>query len=242
MRWRAKTASKVVTHILSLTPFRRIVKDYYMICESYYEAIRISTPSQIEAIDMGRRGPSQRRLADADGPAGRQDRHRFRHGAPAVHAGLRPALARLSLSVRQIPRSMLFMCGMNAVRSPMAERLARELLPASTFVASAGVRAGERDPFVDAVLAEDGLSLGRTRPEDARRSRRPLFRPDRHAGAGGASRGAGAHPLLAVDVEYWPTADPTSARGTREQIMAAYRDVRDRLKAAIEARFGSETA
>jgi uncharacterized protein (UPF0262 family) len=46
----------VVTHILSLTPFRRIVKDYYMICESYYEAIRNSTPSQIEAIDMGRRG------------------------------------------------------------------------------------------------------------------------------------------------------------------------------------------
>ena len=46
----------VATHILSLTPFRRIVKDYYMICESYYEAIRTSTPSQIEAIDMGRRG------------------------------------------------------------------------------------------------------------------------------------------------------------------------------------------
>lgn len=46
----------VITHILSLTPFRRIVKDYYMICESYYEAIRHSTPSQIEAIDMGRRG------------------------------------------------------------------------------------------------------------------------------------------------------------------------------------------
>ncbi|MFU0503930.1 UPF0262 family protein [Pseudaminobacter sp. NGMCC 1.201702] len=48
--------SLVVTHILSLTPFRRIVKDYFMICESYYEAIRTSTPSQIEAIDMGRRG------------------------------------------------------------------------------------------------------------------------------------------------------------------------------------------
>jgi uncharacterized protein (UPF0262 family) len=47
---------EVVTHILSLTPFRRIVKDYYMICESYYDAIRSSTPSQIEAIDMGRRG------------------------------------------------------------------------------------------------------------------------------------------------------------------------------------------
>ncbi|MBX9452630.1 MAG: UPF0262 family protein [Neoaquamicrobium sediminum] len=46
----------VVTHILSLTPFRRVVKDYFLICESYYEAIRTSTPSQIEAIDMGRRG------------------------------------------------------------------------------------------------------------------------------------------------------------------------------------------
>ncbi len=46
----------VATHILSLTPFRRIVRDYYMICESYYEAIRSSTPSKIEAIDMGRRG------------------------------------------------------------------------------------------------------------------------------------------------------------------------------------------
>ena len=49
-------SSPVITHILSLTPFRRIIKDYYLICESYYEAIRVSTPSQIEAIDMGRRG------------------------------------------------------------------------------------------------------------------------------------------------------------------------------------------
>lgn len=47
---------EVVTHILSLTPFRRIVKDYFLVCESYYEAIRTATPRQIEAIDMGRRG------------------------------------------------------------------------------------------------------------------------------------------------------------------------------------------
>ncbi|MGL4489621.1 MAG: UPF0262 family protein [Rhizobiaceae bacterium] len=46
----------VITHILSLSPFRRVIKDYFMICESYYDAIRTSTPSQIEAIDMGRRG------------------------------------------------------------------------------------------------------------------------------------------------------------------------------------------
>lgn len=48
--------AEIATHILSLTPFRRIVKDYFIICESYYEAIRSSSPSQIEAIDMGRRG------------------------------------------------------------------------------------------------------------------------------------------------------------------------------------------
>jgi uncharacterized protein (UPF0262 family) len=46
----------VVMHILSLSPFRRVVKDYFLICESYYEAIRSASPSQIEAIDMGRRG------------------------------------------------------------------------------------------------------------------------------------------------------------------------------------------
>jgi uncharacterized protein (UPF0262 family) len=45
----------VITHHLSLTPLKRIVKDYFMICDSYYAAIRTSTPSQIEAIDMGRR-------------------------------------------------------------------------------------------------------------------------------------------------------------------------------------------
>jgi len=46
----------VMTHILSLTPFRRILKDYFMVCETYYAAIRNATPSRIEAIDMGRRG------------------------------------------------------------------------------------------------------------------------------------------------------------------------------------------
>jgi uncharacterized protein (UPF0262 family) len=43
-------------HILSLSPFRSLIKDYFLICESYYQAIRSSTPTQIEALDMGRRG------------------------------------------------------------------------------------------------------------------------------------------------------------------------------------------
>jgi len=46
----------VVTHILSLSPFRRIVRDYFMICESYFEMIKTASPSRIEAVDMGRRG------------------------------------------------------------------------------------------------------------------------------------------------------------------------------------------
>ena len=53
---RTETEEPVVAHHLSLSPFRRIVKDYFLICESYYQAIRGGTPSQIEAIDMGRRG------------------------------------------------------------------------------------------------------------------------------------------------------------------------------------------
>ena len=48
--------SPIIMHILSLTPFRKVIKDYFLICESYYNAIRSASPSQIEAIDMGRRG------------------------------------------------------------------------------------------------------------------------------------------------------------------------------------------
>jgi uncharacterized protein (UPF0262 family) len=53
---RDQNGGGVVTHILSLTPFKRILKDYFLICESYFAAIRTATPSRIEAIDMGRRG------------------------------------------------------------------------------------------------------------------------------------------------------------------------------------------
>jgi uncharacterized protein (UPF0262 family) len=53
---RLTDGTPVVAHLFSLTPLRRIVKDYYMICDSYYQAIRTATPDKIEAIDMGRRG------------------------------------------------------------------------------------------------------------------------------------------------------------------------------------------
>jgi protein-tyrosine-phosphatase len=131
---------------------------------------------------------------------------------------------------------------MNAVRSPMAEVLARRLLAPATFVASAGVRGGERDPFVDAVLAEDGLSLGDRHPrtmddlEDDYFDLIVTLAPEAHHAALELTRS------LAVDVEYWPMPDPTDIGGTREQIMAAYRDVRERLKARIGARFAAPQA
>jgi uncharacterized protein (UPF0262 family) len=53
---RLADGTPVIAHFLSLSPLRRIVKDYFTICDSYYEAIRTATPSRIEAIDMGRRG------------------------------------------------------------------------------------------------------------------------------------------------------------------------------------------
>ena len=128
---------------------------------------------------------------------------------------------------------------MNAVRSPMAEQIARKMLPRSIFVASAGVRQGERDPFVDAVLEEAGMSLGEREPrqmdelEDAFFDLIVTLSPQAHHRALELTRS------LAVDVEYWPTPDPTGVTGTREQIMAAYRDVRDRLERRIAQRFGA---
>ena len=51
-----ETGANLVAHLLSLTPLKRIMRDYFLICESYYEAIRTAPPSRIQAIDMGRRG------------------------------------------------------------------------------------------------------------------------------------------------------------------------------------------
>jgi uncharacterized protein (UPF0262 family) len=53
---RDSAGAALVAHLLSLSPLRRVIRDYFSVCESYYAAIRTATPSQIEAIDMGRRG------------------------------------------------------------------------------------------------------------------------------------------------------------------------------------------
>ena len=142
----------------------------------------------------------------------------------------------------RLPGSVLFLCGQNVIRSPIAEQLARAFLPRSVFIASAGIRPGERDPFVDAVLAERGLSLGNRLPqqldelEDAYFDLIVTLAPEAHHAALELTRSA------AVDVEYWPMPDPTSATGTREQILDAYRDVAARLDRRIRERFDTDRA
>ena len=140
-----------------------------------------------------------------------------------------------------LPRSVLFLCGMNAVRSPVAERLARAMLPPSVFVASAGIHVGEPDAFVDAVLAEEGIDAIDRRPralgelEDDYFDLIVTLSPEAHHAALELTR------TLTVDIEYWPTADPTAAQGSREQRLASYRDMLGRLKTRIRERFGLDS-
>lgn len=136
----------------------------------------------------------------------------------------------------KLPGAVLFMCGMNSIRSPIAETIARHYLPKSVYIASAGVRRGERDPFVDAVLDEIGLSLGRHQPhllddlEDDYFDLIVTLAPEAHHKALDLTRSWSAN------VEYWPTPDPTVVTGTREQILDAYRGVRDHISKLIHSR------
>lgn len=134
------------------------------------------------------------------------------------------------------PTAVLYACGMNAVRSPMAAGITRFLFPNQIYVRSAGVRQGELDPFVDAVMAEIGIDTSRHQPktfEELDESGFDLIvtlAPEAHHKALDMTR------TEAVDVEYWPTLDPTLATGSREQILDAYRAVRDQLMMRIKKR------
>lgn len=134
------------------------------------------------------------------------------------------------------PGAVLFMCGMNAIRSPMAEAIAKRLMPSDIYVQSAGVRSGERDPFVDAVLDEVGLSIGKHQPRTLEELEDDYFdlivtlTPEAHHTALELTRSN------AVEVIYWPTLDPTATVGSREQMIEAYRQVRDHLWQMIEER------
>ena len=162
----------VVAHLLSLSPLRRIVKDYYMVCDSYYAAIRTATPDRIEALDMGRRALHDEGSSILMERLAAQGEARFRYRAPPVHSDLRVALEGMKRTPpSQRPQAVLFACGLNAVRSPMAAALLRQMLGTSIYVGSAGVRKGELDPFAVAVMDEIGIDIKRAPADDLRGAR-----------------------------------------------------------------------
>ena len=138
------------------------------------------------------------------------------------------------------PQSVLFACGFNSVRSPMAESLLQQMFPHALYVKSAGVKKGELDPFAVAVMAELGQDISTHKPitfeelEDWEGLNFDLIitlSPEAHHKALELTR------TLAADVEYWPTVDPTTTHGSREQKLAAYREVCDTLLLRIRKRF-----
>jgi len=133
-------------------------------------------------------------------------------------------------------QSVLFICAMNSVRSPMAESIARHYFGKSVYVQSAGVRKGEPDPFMVATLDEIGIDASRHKPrtleelDDWEGLNFDLIislSPEAHHAALELTR------TIAAEVEYWPTPDPTLVQGSRDQVMDAYRDVRDGLSYRI---------
>ena len=138
------------------------------------------------------------------------------------------------------PQAVLFACGLNSVRSPMAAGLLKQMLGGALYVGSAGVRKGELDPFAVAAMEEHGIDISAHRPitfeelEDWEGLNFDLIvtlSPEAHHRALELTRTA------AVEVEYWPTADPTAIEGSRAQRLDAYRAVRDQLIERIRARF-----
>jgi len=136
-----------------------------------------------------------------------------------------------------LPGAVLFACNMNAIRSPMAEALMRHLTNRRVYAKSAGVRMGDNDSFAISVMDEMGIDISAHEPmtisdlHDTSFALIITLTPEAHHQALELTR------TMAVEVEYWPTIDPSLASGSREQIMDAYRACRDQLLQKIRARF-----
>jgi protein-tyrosine-phosphatase len=138
------------------------------------------------------------------------------------------------------PLAVLFACGLNSVRSPIAAGLFAQMFGRAVYVGSAGVRKGELDAFAVAVMAEVGIDISRHKPvtfeeldewEGLNFDLIVTLAPEAHHRALELTR------TSAVDVEYWPTPDASAVEGSREQRLEAYREVRDLLLARIRERF-----
>jgi protein-tyrosine-phosphatase len=143
---------------------------------------------------------------------------------------------------QELPGAVLFACTMNAVRSPMAAAIMRHLFGKFVYVEAAGVRAGDLDPFAVEAMEEIGIEIGSYKPkrfedlEDGSFDLVITLSPEAQHQAVELTR------TSAVEIEYWPTMDPTALEGTREQRLDAYRAVRDELMRRIKARFEASPA
>ena len=135
------------------------------------------------------------------------------------------------------PGSVLFACNHNAIRSPMAAALLRHLHARRIFVDSVGVRAATIDPFAVAVMEEFGIDLrGHVTKsfeelEDLSFDLVISLTPEAQHRAVELTRS------MACDVEFWPSLDPTVIEGSRAEILAAYRNLRDTLWRRVQERF-----
>jgi protein-tyrosine-phosphatase len=132
-------------------------------------------------------------------------------------------------------RSVLFVCNMNSVRSPMAAAILAQTAKGNVAVDSAGLFEGGVDPFVEAVLAEIGLTLDQYEPKSLRETPLPSF--DLIVALTPEAAEAVRRLAPAAPMEFWPIANPSEAAGGREALLAAYRAVRDELSARIRKRF-----
>jgi protein-tyrosine-phosphatase len=141
-----------------------------------------------------------------------------------------------------IPSAVLFACSENSIRSPMAAGIMQHLYGSKVFVSSAGVRTGDVDPFAVAVMAEIGIDVSRHKAQSFDELEDTSFdvvvslSPEAHHRALELTR------TMAITAEYWPTQDPSAVHGSREQVLSAYRAVRDGLKNRILSRFGTLAA
>ncbi len=136
-----------------------------------------------------------------------------------------------------IPSAVLFACSMNSVRSPMAEGIMKYLHGHKVYVDSVGVRKGEIDGFAIAVMEEIGIDVSKHKSktfddlEDTSYDMVISLSPEAQHKAVEMTR------VMACDVEFWNTFDPTVVEGGREVRLDAYRKVRDQLMARIKEHF-----
>jgi protein-tyrosine-phosphatase len=139
------------------------------------------------------------------------------------------------------PHSILFACTLNAVRSPMAEGLARAILGQKIYVDSAGLSTATLDPFAVAAMAEIGIDIRDHNTQGFDDIAVDEFELIVALSPEAVEKARALTRNTAVAVEYWPTDDPTAmSDGSRESRLHAYRNVRDKLKQRIRESFASD--